>query len=77
MDADRCVICGAVIPEGLQVCKNCMGDGAGTDEAEELRDIADVLSITANTDSNIKRSMEAILRIADRLERKKKNVRSV
>lgn len=77
MNAGRCVICGAVIPEGLQVCKNCMEDGAGADEAEELRDIADVLSITANTDSNIKRSMEAILRIADRLERKKKNVRSV
>lgn len=71
MNAERCVICGAIIPEGLQVCKNCMEDGAGKDEAEELRDIADVLSITANTDSNIKRSMEAILRIADRLERKK------
>lgn len=71
MKAERCVICGETIPEGLQVCKNCMEDGAGKDEAEELRDIADVLSITANTDSNIKRSMEAILRIADRLERKK------
>lgn len=35
--------------------------------AEELRDIADVLSITANTDGNIKKSMEALLRIADRL----------
>ena len=71
MKAERCVICVEIIPEGLQVCKNCMEDGAGKDEAEELRDIADVLSITANTDSNIKRSMEAILRIADRLERKK------
>ena len=71
MKAERVVICGEIIPEGLQVCKNCMEDGAGKDEAEELRDIADVLSITANTDSNIKRSMEAILRIADRLERKK------
>ena len=71
MKTERCVICGETIPEGLQVCKNCMEDGAGKDEAEELWDIADVLSITANTDSNIKRSMEAILRIADRLERKK------
>lgn len=42
-------------------------------EAEELRDIAEVLKITANTDGNIKRSMEALLRIADRLERKKRS----
>ena len=39
--------------------------------AEELRDIAQVLNITASTDKNIKLSMEAILRIADRLERRK------
>ena len=39
--------------------------------AEELRDIADVLKITEDTDTNIKRSMESILRIADRLERRK------
>lgn len=45
-----------------------------TETIAELRDIADVLSITANTDSNIKKSMEAILRIVDRLERKNKNV---
>jgi hypothetical protein len=38
--------------------------------AEEMRDIAGVLSITANTDGNIKNSMESLLRIADRLERK-------
>lgn len=43
-------------------------------EAEELRDIAEVLRITANTDKNIKKSMEALLRIADRLERKKDRV---
>jgi len=35
----------------------------------ELRDIAQVLKITASTDRNIKESMEAILRIADRLGR--------
>ena len=38
---------------------------------QELRDIAEVLKITANTDRNIQNSMEAILRIADRLERKR------
>lgn len=36
---------------------------------EDLRDIADVLKITEGTDTNIRKSMESILRIADRLER--------
>lgn len=54
-------------------CIVCPGQQAEGEEAQELRDIAEVLKITANTDGNIKRSMEAILRIADRLERKKGN----
>lgn len=74
-DVDRCLICGEAIPEGMQACNNCMAqyhfEAEETVEiAEEMRDIAGVLSITANTDGNIKRSMESILRIADRLERK-------
>lgn len=76
MDADHCLICGDVIPEGQQVCTACMNKyGVVAEEAkemaEELRDIADVLKITEDTDTNIKRSMESILRIADRLERRK------
>lgn len=75
-DVERCLICGEIIPEGVQVCTACMKDyGIAAREAveiaEEMRDIAGVLSITANTDGNIKQSMESILRIADRLERKK------
>ena len=74
-DVDRCLICGEAIPEGAQVCKSCMAQyrieaGEAVEIAEEMRDIAGVLSITANTDGNIKKSMESILRIADRLERK-------
>lgn len=66
------MICGKVAPEGLQVCEECMkrlnvSPPEAAQTAEELRDIADVLSITANTDGNIKKSMEALLRIADRL----------
>lgn len=53
-------------------CEKC---GAPTAEiveaAEELRDIAQVLSITANTDTNIREAMAGILNIADRLERRK------
>lgn len=74
MEAEKCAICGRVIPEGAQVCQDCMKI-AGKEQkqtAQELRDIADVLSITANTDGNIQKSMEALLRIASRLERKKK-----
>ena len=48
--------------------------GAGEEEveaAEELRDIANILRITADTDMNIKIAMQSILNIADRLERRK------
>lgn len=78
MDADRCIVCNAAIQIGQQICQDCLKkyseDGwipADAEEAVELRSIADILSITANTDRNIKKSMEAILNIADRLERKK------
>ena len=55
----------------LNVCKKCAEGITGKDEVEELRDIAAVLKITAGTDKNIKTSMEALLRIADRLERER------
>lgn len=72
---DRCLICGEVIPEGTQACTACINkyDIEATEEAEmaaELRDVADVLKITEGTDTNIRQSMQAILNIADRLERK-------
>lgn len=75
MKNEHCLICGAAVPEGAQICENCAGQfdikaGEAVEIAEEMRDIAGVLSITANTDGNIKQSMESILRIADRLERK-------
>lgn len=73
MEAEKCVMCGRVISEGMQVCMDCIGimDHEQQGTAQELRDIADVLSITANTDGNIQKSMEALLRIAGRLERKR------
>lgn len=75
MNADHCLICGDIIPEGTQVCTTCMKKyeikaGEAVEIAEELRDIADVLKITEGTDTNIRKSMEGLLRIADRLERK-------
>lgn len=58
-----------------QVCTACrnkydIANGETEEMAQELRDIADVLKITEGTDTNIRKSMESILRIADRLERK-------
>ena len=75
MEAERCVACGKIIPEGQQLCKNCMGmmeiKPPEAEEIErELRDIVHVLSITANTDRSIKQAMEALIRIADRLNGK-------
>lgn len=77
VNAEHCLICGATIPEGAQVCVSCMKEYGinatdAVEVAEQLRDIAGVLKITENTDSNIKQSMESLLNIADRLERKKK-----
>ena len=72
MAAERCALCGAPVSAGSQICRDCMNrySPAAVLEAEqELRDIAQVLKITASTDRNIKESMEAILRIADRLGR--------
>lgn len=76
IDADRCLVCGEIIPEGSQVCTACRKKynieppDDLEETAQELRDIADVLKITEGTDTNIRKSMESILRIAARLERK-------
>lgn len=67
--------CGGPTAEGLPLCPDCMrATGAAVDQiaaAEELRDIARVLSITADTDANIREAIVGILNIAERLERGK------
>lgn len=71
----RCEQCQGPTAEGLPVCPDCMrAAGAPPEEikaTEELRDIARVLSITANTDANIKEAVTGILNIAARLEESK------
>lgn len=81
MEPERCLLCGEVIPEGQQICNNCMAayspeTEAAAEMAEEIRDIANVLKITANTDANIKQSMESLFNIAGRLERRKNGGRN-
>lgn len=70
MGPEKCVICGAVIPEGLQVCPNCLNDHMLNKEqmVRELREIAATLKITAYTDGNIQEAMKKVLSVADRLE---------
>lgn len=76
MEGKKCAKCGAHIPQPLELCPDCLRRaGAAPEavkEAEELRDIAGILSITADTDGNIKQCMNGILNIAKRLERKEK-----
>ncbi len=70
---NRCERCGKAVPDGLPICPECLKlAGAGKVEisaAEELRDIAAILSIEAGTDANIKEALQGILNIAARLER--------
>ncbi len=78
LNNDICVMCGKPVPEGWQVCTECArkADAAVSEEdlqnAEQLRDIAAILNITAGTDGNIKTALQGILNIADRLERRGK-----
>ena len=63
--------------KSLSFCTACQKKydivtGETEEMAQELRDVAAVLKITEATDTNIRTSMESILRIADRLERKNK-----
>ena len=75
MKLRKCERCGEPTAEGLPLCPACMEESGAAAEiveaAEELRDIARVLSIEAGADANIRDAMEGILNIADRLERRK------
>ena len=70
MKLRKCERCGEQTAEGLLLCPECMKESGAAAEAvaaaEELRDIARVLSITANTDTNIREAMTGILNIADK-----------
>ncbi len=72
MKLKACERCRKRTAEGLALCPDCMKESGAAAEAvaaaEELRDIARVLSITAGTDTNIREAMTGILHIADRLE---------
>ena len=62
MKLTKCEQCGGPTAAGLPLCPDCMrATGAAADQiaaAEELRDIARALSITADTDASNRRNFE-------------------
>ena len=66
----KCHICGKKALEVVEVCPECL-ERAAVDpkQIKRLKQISNVLSITAGTDTNIKECMESLLEIAEDLER--------
>lgn len=66
----KCHICGKRALEVVEVCPECL-QRAEVDpkQIKRLRQISNILSITADTDGNIKECMESIIEIANDLER--------
>lgn len=72
-EREKCIICGRVLPEeGSGICADCIAEKSDEETAEELRDIESVLEIMDGTDIKLKKSMEAIMRIAYKMERRNK-----
>ena len=66
----KCSICGNPALEVVEVCPECLQRAAvDPRQIKRLKQISNVLSITAGTDKNIKECMESILEIAEDLER--------
>lgn len=66
----KCQVCGKRALEVVEVCPECL-QRAKVDRGQikRLKQISNVLSITAGTDTNIKECMESLLEIAKDLER--------
>lgn len=66
----KCSICGKPALEVVEVCPECLQRAAvDPEQIKRLKQISNILSITAGTDTNIKDCMESILEIAEDLER--------
>lgn len=70
----KCHICGKKALEVVEVCPECLQRAAvDPGQIRRLRQISNILSITADTDGNIKECMESIREIAEDLERSGKH----
>ena len=66
----KCHICGKKALEVVEVCPECLQRAAvDPKQIKRLKQISNVLSITAGTDTNIKKCMESLLEIVEDLER--------
>ena len=66
----KCHICGKKALEVVEVCPECLQRAAvDPEQIKRLKQISNILSITAGTDTNIKECMESLLEIAEDLER--------
>lgn len=66
----KCSLCGERALEGIEICPECLKKAAvDPKQIKRLRQISNILSITADTDTNIKACMQSITEIADDLER--------
>lgn len=66
----KCSLCGEKALEGIEICPECLKRAAvAPKQIKRLRQISNILSITADTDTNIKACMQSITEIADDLER--------
>ena len=66
----KCHICGKKALEVVESCPECLQRAAvDPEQIKRLKQISNILSITAGTDTNIKECMESLLEIAEDLER--------
>ena len=66
----KCHVCGKKALEVVEICPECLQRAAVTPEhIKRLKQISNILSITAGTDGNIRECMESLIEIADELER--------
>lgn len=66
----KCHLCGKEALEVAEACQECL-ERAMVDpkQIKRLRQISDILKISANTDTNIKSCMESLIEVAEELER--------
>lgn len=66
----KCHICGKKALEVVEVCPDCLKRAAvATKQIDKLKQINNVLNITANTDGNIKECVQSLTEILKDLER--------
>lgn len=65
----KCEMCGKKSLEAIGMCSECLKKAAvNPKQIQKLKQISNVLSITAGTDENIKECMESLLQIVEELE---------